>query len=62
MAVQKWLVLVRLLLGEVPDRTEFTAPDWARQLAPYFDLTQASCVGACRWSVGLSAGRVLGLC
>ncbi|KAI7845011.1 hypothetical protein COHA_001377 [Chlorella ohadii] len=40
-AVQKWLVLVRLLLGEVPDRTEFTAPDWAQQLAPYFDITQA---------------------
>lgn len=40
-AVQKWLVLVRLLLGEVPDRTEFTAPDWAQQLVPYFDITQA---------------------
>ncbi|EFN58026.1 hypothetical protein CHLNCDRAFT_20545 [Chlorella variabilis] len=40
-AVAKWLVLVRLLLGEVPDRTEFTAPDTAAPLAPYFDLTQA---------------------
>ncbi|KAL4858438.1 putative 26S proteasome non-ATPase regulatory subunit 3 [Chlorella vulgaris] len=39
--VQKWLVLVRLLLGEVPDRTEFTAPDLAPHLVPYFNLTQA---------------------
>lgn len=37
---------VRLLLGEVPDRTEFTAPDWAQQLVPYFDITQASGVAA----------------
>lgn len=39
---------VRLLLGEVPDRTEFTAPDWAQQLVPYFDVTQAS-ARCCRW-------------
>jgi hypothetical protein len=40
-AVQKWLVLVRLLLGEVPDRVELSAPDTARQLAPYFALAAA---------------------
>lgn len=39
--VHKWLVLVRLLLGEVPDRTEFTAPDTAAHLAPYFEVAQA---------------------
>jgi hypothetical protein len=53
--VHKWLVLVRLLLGEVPDRTEFTAPDMAGPLAPYFDLTQAVRSGdltAFRWAVG----------
>ena len=59
--VHKWLVLVRLLLGEVPDRTEFTAPDMAGPLGPYFDLTQAvrsgdltafRCVGE-----GLGLGR-----
>ncbi|KAL4443741.1 hypothetical protein ABPG75_011478 [Micractinium tetrahymenae] len=41
MAVQKWLVLVRLLLGEVPDRTEFTSPDMAAPLGPYFDVAAA---------------------
>ncbi|PSC71553.1 26S proteasome regulatory subunit [Micractinium conductrix] len=40
-AVAKWLVLVRLLLGEVPDRTELTAPDMAAQLAPYFAVAAA---------------------
>ena len=63
--VHKWLVLVRLLLGEVPDRTEFTAPDMAGPLAPYFDLTQAVRSGdltAFRWAgkqhrlVGPAAG------
>lgn len=41
LAVHKWLVLVRLLLGEVPDRTEFTAPDMAATLAPYFEVAAA---------------------
>lgn len=43
--VQKWLVLVRLLLGEVPDRSEFTAPDMRAALAPYFQVTQAVRLG-----------------
>ncbi len=62
---------VRLLLGEVPDRTEFTAPDWAQQLAPYFDITQASlpgtrwvafCIARCRlldWGDGLLCKCIL---
>lgn len=37
----KWLILVRLLLGEVPDRTEFAVPGLSRALRPYFELTQA---------------------
>lgn len=52
-AVAKWLVLVRLLLGEVPERSEFTAPDVAYTLAPYFDVTQAVRGGdlaAFRWA------------
>lgn len=40
-AVQKWLVLVRLLLGEVPDRTELTSPDIATPLGPYFAVAAA---------------------
>lgn len=39
--VHKWLVLVRLLLGEVPERTEFTVPELQPALVPYFELTQA---------------------
>ena len=59
---------VRLLLGEVPDRTEFTAPDWAQQLVPYFDITQASGVAVpcallgAAWSLGLCACKSLGCC
>ncbi|GFR43460.1 hypothetical protein Agub_g4543 [Astrephomene gubernaculifera] len=37
----KWLILVRLLLGEIPDRPEFAAPGMSRPLQPYFELTQA---------------------
>ena len=34
-------VVVRLLLGEVPERSEFTIPDLRQALVPYFDLAQA---------------------
>jgi 26S proteasome regulatory subunit N3 len=40
-AVAKWLILVRLLLGEVPDRAEFSAPGMHAPLKPYFELTNA---------------------
>ncbi|CAK0761462.1 hypothetical protein CVIRNUC_002862 [Coccomyxa viridis] len=39
--VTKWLSLVRLLLGEVPEHTEFTAPGLAEPLAAYFSIAQA---------------------
>ena len=39
--VAKWLVLVRLLLGEIPERLEFTTPGLAKALQPYFRLTLA---------------------
>lgn len=37
----KWLVLVRLLLGEIPERVLFRQPGLQAALEPYFDLTQA---------------------
>lgn len=40
-ACNKWLILVRLLLGEVPEREEFSAPGMRGPLAPYFELTCA---------------------
>ena len=38
--VNKWLILVRLLLGEIPERADFTAPGMRTPLLPYFELTQ----------------------
>lgn len=32
---------MRLLLGEIPERTEFSAPAVAAPLAPYLELTAA---------------------
>lgn len=40
-AVHKWLVVVRLLLGEVPERSEFTVPRLRQLLQPYHELAQA---------------------
>lgn len=37
----KWLVVVRLLLGEIPERAELSAPHLAGRLAPYMALTAA---------------------
>ena len=39
--VAKWLALVRLLMGEVPEHAEFTAPGLAKPLAAYFGIAQA---------------------
>lgn len=41
LAASKWLILVRLLLGEVPDRSEFATPGMTAPLAPYLQLTAA---------------------
>lgn len=41
----KVAVLVQLLMGEVPERATFTAPEMAGALVPYFDLTKAVRVG-----------------
>eukprot|EP00798_Chlamydomonas_sp_ICE-L_P009324 gene9324-16457_t len=40
-ASNKWLILVRLLLGEIPDRQEFAQQGLGKALQPYFELTQA---------------------
>lgn len=39
--VAKWLALVRLLLGEIPEHSELTAVGMKDALRPYFELTQA---------------------
>mmetsp|Transcript_1718 Transcript_1718/g.5732 ORF Transcript_1718/g.5732 Transcript_1718/m.5732 type:complete len:553 (-) Transcript_1718:121-1779(-) len=39
--VAKWLVVVRLLLGEVPSRSELAPADLRSMMAPYFDLARA---------------------
>ncbi|KAK9786301.1 hypothetical protein WJX73_008975 [Symbiochloris irregularis] len=39
--VAKWLVLVRLLLGEIPERIDLTQPGLSAALHPYFCLTLA---------------------
>ncbi|MEW5319431.1 MAG: hypothetical protein WDW38_010584 [Sanguina aurantia] len=39
--VAQWLVMVRLLLGEIPLRSEFTAPGTAAALAPFYELAVA---------------------
>eukprot|EP01026_Neomeris_dumetosa_P052837 TRINITY_DN469_c0_g1_i18.p1 TRINITY_DN469_c0_g1~~TRINITY_DN469_c0_g1_i18.p1 ORF type:complete len:357 (-),score=48.66 TRINITY_DN469_c0_g1_i18:139-1158(-) len=39
--VSKWLIIIRLLLGEIPDRVDFTQPGMEAALRPYFGLTQA---------------------
>lgn len=35
----KWAVIVRLLLGEIPERTTFMQPGMRKALRPYFELT-----------------------
>ncbi len=41
LAAAKWLALVKLLLGEVPEHAELTAQGLAPPLAPYLALAQA---------------------
>lgn len=39
--VQKLMVIVSLLMGEVPERSIFNAPDYREALSPYLDLTKS---------------------
>ncbi|XP_035658696.1 26S proteasome non-ATPase regulatory subunit 3-like [Branchiostoma floridae] len=39
--VSKLAITVELLLGEIPERSQFISPAMKRSLAPYFQLTQA---------------------
>ncbi|KAF6163751.1 hypothetical protein GIB67_008585 [Kingdonia uniflora] len=41
----KWAVIVRLLLGEIPERTVFVQKGMTKPLRPYFELTNAVRVG-----------------
>ena len=43
--MQKWLILVRLLLGEIPERTEFEQEGLKDRLQPYLQLTQTVRIG-----------------
>jgi len=43
--VQKLMVIVQLLMGEVPERTVFNQPEFRGALAPYLALTKAVRVG-----------------
>lgn len=39
--VHKWIVIVQLLMGEIPERSVFNQPELAQALQPYLELTQA---------------------
>ncbi|KAL0454064.1 UNVERIFIED_CONTAM: putative 26S proteasome non-ATPase regulatory subunit [Sesamum latifolium] len=41
----KWAVIVRLLLGEIPERTVFMQKGMEKALTPYFELTNAVRIG-----------------
>ncbi|KAA3462821.1 putative 26S proteasome non-ATPase regulatory subunit 3 [Gossypium australe] len=41
----KWAIIVRLLLGEIPERTVFMQKGMEKALRPYFELTNAVCIG-----------------
>ncbi|CAO2817627.1 unnamed protein product [Amaranthus hypochondriacus] len=41
----KWAVIVRLLLGEIPERTIFMQKGMEKELRPYFELTNAVRIG-----------------
>lgn len=38
----KWAIIVRLLLGEIPERTVFIQKGMKEALTPYFELTNVS--------------------
>jgi 26S proteasome regulatory subunit N3 len=39
--IQKFSIVVELLLGEIPDKATFRNPQFQKALQPYFQLTQA---------------------
>ena len=42
--VQKLLIVMHLLIGEVPERKTFDMPQYKKALVPYFELTQVGCI------------------
>lgn len=45
LATTKWLSVVRLLLGEIPERHIFVAPGMRKALRPYYDIANAVRLG-----------------
>lgn len=43
--ILKWTTIVRMLIGEIPERKELTQPEMRVQLEPYFELVQAVRMG-----------------
>lgn len=43
--VQKWLVIVQLLLGEIPERALFQQPVYKNTMVPYFELAASVRIG-----------------
>ncbi|KAK6741048.1 hypothetical protein RB195_009105 [Necator americanus] len=43
--VQKWIVVIGLLQGEIPERSMFRQPIYRKCLQPYLELTQAARLG-----------------
>ncbi|KAK0417955.1 hypothetical protein QR680_013297 [Steinernema hermaphroditum] len=43
--VQKWIVVISLLQGEIPERSIFRVPIYRKPLLPYLELTQAVRLG-----------------
>ncbi|TKR68035.1 hypothetical protein L596_024084 [Steinernema carpocapsae] len=43
--VQKWVVVISLLQGEIPERSIFRVPIYRKPLLPYLELTQAVRLG-----------------
>jgi 26S proteasome regulatory subunit N3 len=43
--VLKWVTLVRLLLGEIPERSSLEQAGMQQSMLPYLDITQAVRVG-----------------
>ena len=41
LTVHKLSIIVQLLMGDIPERASFNAPEMRLQLVPYLELTQA---------------------
>ena len=44
--MQKWLITVELLLGDIPERAMFLEKENRKCLIPYYQLTLGTCISA----------------